>query len=610
MADVAAEEEARMTQTRTGAEDVRWDLGDLYTGPDDPALAADLDEPLATARAFAERYRNRVGALSAAELAVACAAQEAFWTPLRRASSYAELRFAADTADEARRALVARAEEAVTAASSATLFFELEWLAVDDDDAKARLEDPAIGPYRHHLESLRRYAPHVLSEPEERIMTELSQTGASAWARLFSQLTSAIEVTLDGVRRPLEEGLAALFDPDRDTRRSAQLAVTGALREDLPTRAFVFNTLLSDKAIKDRLRRHPHWLSARNLANEASDAQVQALIEAVTSRYDIVARYYDLKRRLLGLDTLYDYDRYAPLPSGGPDEVSWDEAREIVLDAYGEFSPEMRDLAATFFSRDWIDAPLAVGKRGGAFAHPVTPSDHPYILVNYTGRARDVMTLAHELGHGIHMRLASGQTLFNADTPLTTAETASIFGETVTLSKLLAGQSDPAARLGLLAQRLDDSFAAIFRQVAMNRFEHAVHNARREAGELSLDDLAGHWLATQRAMFGDAVTLTEEYGVWWSYIPHFIDTPGYVYAYAFGNLLAFALYRTYEEEGPGVVPRYLEMLAAGGSLAPNELVARAGIDLTDPGFWQKGLDVLDADVQAAEALAADVGVAQ
>lgn len=596
-----------MTETRTGAEQVRWDLADLYAGPADPALERDLTEPLDAARRFAETYRGQVADLDAPGLAAACRAQEAFWTPVRKASSYADLRFAADTSDEARGALVARAEEAMTAVAAETLFFELEWIDLDDDQAKRLLEDARIAPYRHHLEALRRYAPHVLSEPEERLLTELSQTGASAWARLFSQLTSAITLDLDGESRTLEEGLAVLFEADRDRRRAAHQAVTEGLRRDLGTRGFLFNTLLQDKAIKDRLRRHPHWLSARNLGNEASDAQVGALVEAVTSRYDIVARYYDLKRRLLGLDELFDYDRYAPLPTGREDRVTWDEAREIVLDAYAEFSPEMRGLAGTFFERNWIDAPVVPGKRGGAFAHPVTPDAHPYILVNYTGRARDVMTLAHELGHGIHMRLAGEQTLFNADTPLTTAETASIFGETVTLSKLLGMAADPQARLALVMQRLDDAFAAIFRQVAMNRFEDGVHSARRESGELSIADFSRLWLGSQAAMFGNSVTLTDEYGSWWSYIPHFIDTPGYVYAYAFGNLLAFALYRTYEEEGPGVVPRYLEMLRAGGSLAPNDLVRRAGIDLTDPEFWQKGLEVLDADVHEAERLAGEVG---
>lgn len=591
------------TESRTGAEDVRWDLGDLYAGPEDPALERDLTEPVEAARRFAATYRGRVGELAAAELAAACAAQEAVVTPLRRASSFADLRFSADTSDPARGALVSRADEQATAASTELLFFELEWLAVDEERAAALLADPALAAYRHHLEALRRYRPHVLSEPEERILNELDQTGPSAWQRLFTQLTSAITVPLHGRDQPLMEALGTLYEPEQERRREAQVAVTGALRADLGTRAFVFNTLLHDRGIKDRLRGHPHWLHRRNLANEADDHQVAALVEAVVGRYDLVARYYRLKGRLLGLEPMHDYDRYAPLPGEPSGTLAWEDARALVLDAYGEFSPEMRDLAATFFERGWIDAPAVPAKRGGAFAHPVTPDVHPYILLNYTGRRRDAMTLAHELGHGIHMRLSQRQTLFNADTPLTTAETASIFGETVTLSKLLAAESDPATRLALLAGRLDDVIASIFRQVAMYRFEDSVHTARRERGELSIEDFDEAWHRTQSEMFGGSVVLTDEYRVWWSYVPHFIHTPGYVYAYSFGNLLAFALYRRYQEEGRAVVPRYLEMLAAGGSIAPNELVRRAGVDLTDPAFWNEGLDVLAEEIAEAERLA-------
>ncbi|HUH08099.1 MAG TPA: M3 family oligoendopeptidase [Egibacteraceae bacterium] len=596
-----------MTETlSTGAEQVRWNLDDLYTGLDDSALERDLTAPLADAEGFAARYRNRVGELDAQALAAACAHQEAVYTPLRRAEAYAFLRFSADTSDEASGALLSRVEEQMTAASNLLLFFELEWAAVEDERAARLLDDEAVGGYRHHLESLRRYRPHLRTEGEEQVMRELAQTGQAAWGRLFTLQTSAITVAFDGAERTLDEALSGLFDRDRARRRRAQEAVTEALARDLPTRVFIMNTLLQDKAIVDRLRRHPHWLHSRNLENDADDEQVEALVKAVTGRYDIVARYYRLKARLLGLDELYDYDRYAPLPAGEEHLISWDDARDIVLGAYREFSPEMSDLAGTFFERGWIDAPAAPGKRGGAFAHDVTPDVHPYVLLNFTGRPRDVMTLAHELGHGIHMRLSQSQTLFNAATPLTTAETASIFGETVTLARLMAEASDPLARLNLITQRLDDTFASIFRQVAMNRFEQAVHTARRDRGELSASAIADAWMSTQREMFGDSVTLTDGYASWWSYIPHFIEAPGYVYAYAFGNLLAFALYRTYEEQGPEVVPRYLEMLRAGGSQSPNELARRAGVDLTDPGFWDSGLDVLAAEVADAERLADEI----
>jgi oligoendopeptidase F len=595
-----------MTATATGAEDVRWDLSDLYDGLDDPALEADAEQALAAARAFAERYRGRVGELDAAGLAEAIAAQEQVWLPLRRAGAYAQLRHAVDTADPAIGALVARMQERSAAVASETLFFELEWNAIDDERAQQLLDDPDLATYRHHLEAARTHRPHQLSEPEERILTELTPTGPAAWTRLFTTLSSAITVDWEGDRASLEEVLGVLHAPDRSRRRAASEAITEALAADVGTRAFIFNTLLADKATRDRLRSHPDWLHERNLANEADPAQVQALIEAVTGRYDLVARYYRMKARVLGIEQLMDYDRYAPIDTGEEARISWEEARTLVLDAYADFSPRMADLASTFFERRWIDAAVSPGKRGGAFASSVTPDVHPYVFLNYTGRPRDAMTLAHELGHGIHMRLAQSQTLFSTSTPLTTAETASIFGETVTLARLLKAEPDPARRFGLMTRRLEDAFAAIFRQTAMNRFEDAVHTARRSGRELSVEEIGERWMATQTAMFGDSLTLGEGYRHWWSYVPHFIAVPGYVYAYAFGNLLSFALYRRYEEEGEGFVPRYLDMLAAGGSDSPDRLLAPLGVDLTDPGFWDAGLDVLAEDVGAAEALAEEL----
>lgn len=590
----------------TGAEEIRWDLSDLYTGPDDPALTRDLDDALAAAEAFAARYRGNVAALDAPGLAAACAEREAVHTSLRRASAYAQLRFAADTSDPERGALVARTQERAAQVATATLFFDLEWNAIGEDDAEALLVDESLATYRHHLSKARRYAPHQLGEEAEQVLSELSPTGPTAWSRLFTQLEASIRVDLEGANVSLEEALSALHDGDRERRRTAAEAVTDGLDKDLSTRTFVFNTLLSDKAIRDRLRDHPHWLHARNLANEATDAQVKALIEAVTGRYDLVGRFYGLKARMLGVDELYDYDRYAPIDTDEP-LIDWDGARDLVLDAYADFAPELADLARTFFDESWIDAAVSPGKQGGAFASSTTPALHPYVLLNYTGRARDVLTLAHELGHGVHMRLSQRQTLFNMGTPLTTAETASIFGETVTFSRLLAAETDPERRLGLVARRIEDAFAAIFRQVAMNQFEETVHTLRRTEGELSIEAFNAAWMRTQEAMFAGSVTLTDGYRTWWSYVPHFIVVPGYVYAYAFGNLLSLALYRRYEEEGQSFVPRYLDLLAAGGSAAPDTLLQRIGVDLSDPGFWDAGLDVLADHVEEAERLAEDAG---
>jgi oligoendopeptidase F len=394
--------------------------------------------------------------------------------------------------------------------------------------------------------------------------------------------------------------------PDRELRRSTAEAVTAALAPGLRTRAFLFNTLLADKATDDRLRRYPHWLAARNLANEASDESVAALIEAVRGRYEIARRWYRLKAKLLGVERLADYDRMAAVTE---DEVTYPyaQAREVVLDCYASFSPELGALAKRFFDEQRIDAPVRPAKRGGAFCASAVPSVFPYVLLNYTARRRDVLTLAHELGHGVHFALAARQGVFHQHTPLTLAETASVFGETIVFGRLLEEDSSPASRLALLAENLEDTIATVFRQVAMNRFEDLVHNARRSEGELSVERFGELWTESQEEMLGDSVEVTEGYRSWWSYIPHFIGSPGYVYAYAYGQLLALSVYQRYEQTGPELVPRYLELLSAGGSRSPEQLAAIVGIDLADPGFWEAGLDLVEAQLTEAEAAAAASG---
>ncbi len=449
----------------------------------------------------------------------------------------------------------------------------------------------------------RQYRPHLLSEPEEKILAEKSVTGRSAWARFFDEMHSAMRYDFNGEKLPATRVLTALYNPDRDVRRAAAASITAGLRELNRSNTFVFNNIAADKASDDRLRNYPTWITARNLSNQVDDSTVQALVDAVTSRYDIVARYYRLKRRLLGLDELFDYDRYAPLPAADR-RYRWDEARTIVLEAYGKFDPRMADTARQFFDKRWIDAAVRPGKVGGAYSHPVVPSVHPYVLMNYEGKPRDVSTLAHELGHGVHQSLARRQGILQANTPLTTAETASVFGEMLVFQDLLQRETNPQVRLGMLTGQLEDAFATVFRQVAMNRFEDRLHTARRDEGELPPSRLNEIWLASQRAMFGDSVTLTEDYGLWWSYIPHFIQSPGYVYAYAFGQLLVLALYARYRQQPEGFSGAYLEMLAAGGSDWPHEIVKPLGVDLQDPTFWHAGLAILDNMVAEAETAAA------
>lgn len=593
------------TDTELTAADVAWDLESLVDGRGDEGVDALLDDAEQRATEIA-RHRGKVHEVDTDGLVTLMRELGALEELVGRSASYAGLRFSVDTSDPARGALLQHVEERATVIQTQLLFFQLEWAELPDEQVERLLADDRLDFCRHYLASVRRYRPHLLSEPEERILTEKSVTGRNAWTRLFSELTSAITVELDGSQVSLEEALSRLASPDRDERRRAAEAVTDGLSPGLRTRGFVFNTLLADKATDDRLRHYADWLASRNLDNEASDESVQALVEAVQGRYDIPQRWYRLKARLLGLDRIADYDRAATVADQDA-EIGWSEAHELVLDAYASFSPELAAIARRFFDERWIDAPVRPGKRPGAFCAYTVPSHHPYLLLNWTARRRDVLTLAHELGHGLHAYLARDQGVFHQSTPLTLAETASVFGETVTFGRLLAETTDPADRLALVAESLEGQIATVFRQTAMNRFEDRVHTERRGEGELSVDRFGDLWLETQRAMLGDSVELTDGYRSWWSYIPHFIGTPGYVYAYAYGQLLALSVYREYEERGGDFVPSYLELLSRGGSESPEELGRIVGVDLSDPGFWDGGLEIIEQQLLAAEAAAVAAG---
>jgi oligoendopeptidase F len=584
-----------------GLEAAAWDLEPLVHGRGADGVDTLLDEASERGDAFAERYRGKLGEVAAGDLAGAMHELEEIWDRVGRAGSYASLSYSLNTEDPERGALMQRTRERGTAIETTLLFFELEWNELPDERAEELLAADEVAFCRHYLRTIRRYRPHQLSEPEERVLSETNVTGPSAFRRLFTEQTSSVRVDLPGEDEPVPfmEALALLQDPSREKRAEAAAAVTEALKPGLRTRGFVFNTLLQDKATKDRLRGYPHWLASRNLANEASDESVQALIDAVVGRYDIAQRWYRLKARLLGVDKLAYYDRMAPV--GDSDErVPYGDAQRIVLDCYSGFSPELGRLASGFFEEGYIDGPPRAGKRGDAFCSYTVPSAHPYVMLNYTSRPSDVLTMAHELGHGVHAALARPRGVFEFTGPLTVAETASIFGETIVLGALLERAPDKAARLALLAESLDGAVAAIFRQIAMNRFEDRIHTARREQGELPVEGFAEHWLATQADLLGDSVDIPDDYGLWWSYVPHFVDTPGYVYAYAYGHLLALSVFRRYEEEGERFVPSYIELLSAGGSRSPEELGEIVGVDLADPGFWSSGLDLVERQLEAAE----------
>ena len=583
---------------------IRWDLSDLYDGAD--AIDADLERALGHARGFADRYRGRVASLGAGETAEAIDALEALQERPTRTAAYAGLLFAADTANPAHGALLQKVQERVSEIRNTLLFLELEWVAVDDERARSLLAEPVLARRRHLLESMRRYRPHLLSEPEERILEETANTGERAFHRLFEEILGGARFQVEGESGDLgeEEVLALLYDPDREKRRNAARGLSAGLRQHSRILAFIFNTLVQDKAVRDRLRRYRNPIDSRNLANEIDGASVRSLLDACERGHPLVHRYYRLKARLLGIDRLEDYDRYAPLGEAAGTR-SFEEAKRIVLHAFGDFAPAMAEVAERFFAESWIDAELRPGKRSGAFSASTVPSAHPYLLLNYTGNLRDVMTLAHELGHGVHQYLARERGLFEQDTPLTTAETASVFGEMLVFRRLMQEERSPRVRLALLCGKLEDTFATVFRQVAMTRFEEKLHAARRGEGELPIPRINELWMEANRPMLGDAVHLTDDYAWWWLYIPHFVHSPFYCYAYAFGELLVLALLRRYDEEGAGFVPRYLDLLRAGGSDAPPALLGRLGLDIGDPTFWGGGLRLIEELLEQAEALAGE-----
>jgi oligoendopeptidase F len=607
-----------------------WNLDPLVDARGADGARVQLAQALERSQAFAQSYAGRLGGLDGEALGAAMRELGEIQELVGRAGTYAGLCFSVDTADPAAGALMQEVQERGTEIETTLLFFELEWAALPDQRVDQLLAEEGLAFCSHYLRTARRYRDHLLSESEEKILAEKSVTGSSAWSRLFDELTSAIEVRLPlagegggegaslggdggaggttGETVALDVALSRLVLPDGERRRATAEAVTEALAPGLRTRAFLFNTLLADKAIDDRLRRYPSWLAARNLANEASDESVAALIEAVRGRYELPRRWYRLKAKLLGIEQLADYDRMASVTQ---DEATYTfaQARELVLDCYSSFSPKLGAVARRFFDERYIDAPVRPAKRGGAFCASAVPSAHPYVMLNYTSRRRDVLTLAHELGHGVHFALAAEQGVFHQGTPLTLAETASVFGETIVFGRLLEEDSSPASRLALLAENIEGALATVFRQVAMSCFEDLVHTARREQGELSVEGFAELWVKSQGEMFGDSVQITEGYRSWWSYIPHFIGSPGYVYAYAYGQLLALSVYQRYEQRGEELVPRYLEMLAAGGSRSPEDLGAIVGIDLADPGFWDAGLDLVESQLRAAEEAARAAGQA-
>ena len=581
-----------------GTSDVIWNLDALYDSPQDELLQDDLDLCIQEAELIKGDCAGKLATLSPETFARTVRRIERIQINLGRIDTYAFLNFVTQVKNDAAGAFLQKSKEDASSVNKELVFFDLEWAKMDQASADKLLAAEDTAPYHHFLTNLRKYAQHLLSHAEEALLVEISPVGSDSWLTLFEKLMGNLE--FGEKKRSEEEVLSDLYDASREVRKNAALELTAGLESQLHILSHIFNTILADKMIEDRLRHYPSWVSSRNLSNELDDKTVDALVSSCTERYDIVQRYYKVKKKILGFETLHDYDRYAPLPSLPDKLVPWQKCKEMVLDGFRSFSPEMADIGAMFFDQNWIHAPLLDGKRGGAFAHPAVPDANPYILVNYTGNLRDVSTVAHELGHGIHQYLAKEKGYFNSDTPLVLAETASVFAELLIFHKQLDSLDDPAEKQAFTCQKLESIFATVFRQISMNRFEDMIHTQRRKKGEISTEDLSTLWMTSQEAMFGDAVTLGDHYKTWWSYIPHFLHTPGYVYSYAFGELLVLALYRIYKKEGDAFIPKYIHLLSEGGSKSPAELLTPFNIDLTDPTFWQGGLSVIEEMLKEIE----------
>jgi oligoendopeptidase F len=593
----------------SSADSVSWNLTDLYRGVDDPGITRDLDEALRRAQAFEAAYRGRIEAAGgpAPEVLLAALTElESLYEQMDKPAVYAGLVHAAKTDDPRHGALLTRTREARTAINKHLIFFDLEWVKLPDETVAALLVHPLLARCRHYLDQKRAWRPHYLSEPEEKILDEKTVTGRAAFVRLFDETLASLTFPFEQAGRTevlsMQQINAKLYDADRSVRHAAAGGLTRGLKDNARLLTFLFNNLVLDHHTDCTLRRFPNPMSPRHLANEISGEMVDALMTAAERHHATVQRYYRLKARLLGLDPLYDYDRYAPLFPDLP-TCDWPEARRIVQESYQTFSPRAGAVIGEFFTRSWIDAELRPGKRSGAFSSSAVPSIHPYILMNYTDKLRDIMTLAHELGHGLHQYLSRPVGYLQCDTPLTTAETASVFGEMLTFQRLLQLYPEPRIRLALLCSKIEDGFATAFRQVVLTRFEQALHEARRERGELTTGQINELWMAANRPMHGDAVVLTDDYSWWWMYIGHFLHVPFYCYAYAFGELLVLALVQKYKQEGAVFVPKYLDLLASGGSDRPPVLLSRLGVDVTDPTFWELGLNLLGEMVAEAEELA-------
>jgi oligoendopeptidase F len=592
------------------AKNIRWDLTDLYVSSSDPKLTADLKTAESKALDFEKKYKpllEKAGQNGRFPIGELLKDYKELVTLMTKLGVFAHLSFAEKTSDPSRGAFMQKIQVSLTDIQSHTIFFEVLWNKLDKKTVDAILSDPAAAPDKHFLEHLRIYAPHTLVEGEEKIMAVKSNTGGSAFSRLFDETMNNIPFFIEEngkkVKKNESEVLALLHSTERPLRKMASESLAEGLQNNTRLLTYIYNMILADHRSSLKIRNYEHPMDPMNLSNEIDRESVMRLVESVKNAYPLAARYYRLKKKLLGLDTLYDYDRYAHLDTDGQ-AIPFEECKKIILEGYNAFSPEAGRIVQQFFDKRWIDAEVRDGKQGGGFCCSTTPDLHPYILVNYTGTTRDVMTVAHELGHGLHQYLAAQRVgVLEQSAPLTMAETASVFGEMIIFDLILEREKDPKKRLALLCGKIDDNFATVFRQIVMTDFELQAHEAGLKNGELAEEALNEFWIGSNAKMYGDGVTLTEHYRHGWKYIPHFVHSPFYCYAYAFAQLFVLSLYQKYKEGKQSFIPVYLDMLSLGGSRKPEEIARMAGFDLNDPHFWKSGLSLLEKLVEDAERLA-------
>ncbi len=578
----------------------RWDLSDLYPDPDSRTLSEDLNTAARDAAAFRASHAGRLATMSGTELGRAVAIYEQIDEVISRVMAYAQLVHASDMASPENGRFLQSMQERVTAIGSDLLFFGLELNRIDGDRLDVAMATPDLARYRPWLRDLRALRPHQLSDDLENLLHEKSVAGRSAWVQLFDETVAGLRFDIDGETLTESQVLDRLSSPSAETRAGAARALGEKLRAHAGLFTLITNTLAKDKEVEDKWRRYERPVSARNRINQVEDDVVDALVDAVTARYETLShRYYRLKARWFGVGKLNHWDRNAPLPDDDESEIPWQQAKSTVLDAYHAFSPQMADIGSRFFTNNWIDAEPRAGKASGAFSHPTVPGAHPYILMTYMGKTRDVMTLAHELGHGVHQILAARQGHLMADTPLTLAETASVFGEMLTFQTMLEARPDPLQRRIMLAGKVEDMLNTVVRQIAFHQFETRLHNLRRE-NPLTPAEIGTIWTQVQRDSLGPAVHLDENHASFWSYIPHFIHTPFYVYAYAFGDCLVNSLYAVYQDAERGFAEKYLTMLSAGGTLLHRDLLAPFGLDASDPEFWARGLAMVEGFIDELE----------